>query len=250
MTTPTAPAAPAPAGGRGRAPWSTSAVVVAVLVAFGLGTALGAALQRDAGRTAADTGSVGTVSATRDLSDLPRREEGDPLAMGDVDAPVVIIEYADFRCGYCGAFSEVTLPELVRDYIDTGKVRFEWRDAPVLGVESVQAAVAGRAAAEQDLFWEYAHVVYHHTYSGAGDHSRETLVALAGQVEGLDVEAFDAALDDPALTQAVAREAQQTSALGITSTPTFVVGDQVVQGAQPVEVFRQAIDAQLAAAQE
>lgn len=246
------PASAAPRRQRTPSPWSTSAVVVAVLVAFGLGAATGAALQRDAGeRTtpAAGAPAAGAPGTTRDLADLPRREEGDPLALGDVDAPVVVVEYADFRCGYCGAFAQTTFPEIVRDYVDTGKVRYEWRDAPVLGEDSVRAAVAGRAAAAQGLFWEYADVLYAHTYAGGGDYGRETLVRLAGQVEGLDVTAFDTALDDPDLVRAVAQEAATTQALGISSTPTFVIGDQVVQGAQPVEVFRQALDAQWEAAQ-
>lgn len=165
--------------------------------------------------------------------------------MGDVDAPVVVIEYADFTCKYCGAFAENTLPALIEEYVDAGKVRIEWRDTPILSENSVTTAIAGRAAAKQNLFWEFYEVMFAHTYAGSGDYSRETLIALADTVEGLDSAAFTTALDDPALAEAVRVEGTESRGIGVISTPTFIVGEQVIQGAQPIEVFRQMLDAQL-----
>lgn len=181
-------------------------------------------------------------------SDLARRQPGDPAAKGAVDAPVVVIEYADFRCKYCALFAQDTLPALLKDYVDTGKVRFEWRDAPVLGETSLDAAVAGRAAAQQGKFWEFYGAAYDVTIDGKPDWTREKLLATAAAIPGLDRAAFEKALDDPRLRAAVDAEASDSQSVGVTSTPTFVVGDQVVSGAQPLDVFRQLIDAELAAA--
>lgn len=87
--------------------------------------------------------------------------------------------------------------------------------------------------------------MFAHTYSDSKDYGRETLVGIAGRVEGLDIAAFTAALDDPALAAAVDREADDSRKLGVSGTPTFIVGDRILQGAQPVDAFRQVIDAQL-----
>jgi protein-disulfide isomerase len=215
-----------------------------VVVALGIGTAIGARTQNTT--AAAGPAPTSTAPAQGDpLAELVRREDDDPFALGELDAPVAVIEYADFTCKYCGAFAENTLPALIEEYVDAGHVRLEWRDAPVLGEDSVTTAIAGRAAAEQDLFWEFYDVLYAHTYDGGGDYSEGTLIDLASRVDGLDLAAFETALDDPDLAAAVEQEGAQSQQIGVTSTPTFVVGDQVIQGAQPIEVFRQAIDAQL-----
>ena len=179
------------------------------------------------------------------FSELARRDQNDPFAIGDVDAPVVIIEYADFTCPYCSAFTANTLPVLLGEYVESGQVRIEWRDLPILTDHSVETAIAARAAAEQGLFWEFSREMFAHTYAGSKDYARETLVGIARGVDGLDLEAFTAALDDPELAAAVAREGQDSRAFGVAATPTFIVGDQLLQGAQSTEAFRQVIDAQL-----
>src|SRR5699024_10940926 len=90
----------------------------------------------------------------------PRREAGDPLAMGDVDAPVVLIEYSDFQCPFCGKFARDIAPEIVDKYVEEGIVRIEWRDFPYLGDDSWKGAKAGRAAAAQDKFWQFHDALY------------------------------------------------------------------------------------------
>lgn len=221
------------------------AIGASIVAALGIGAALGASTQNS---TAAPAPAPSASTEPNPLAELVRREDGDPLAIGDIDAPVVVIEYADFTCKYCGVFAENTLPALMEEYVDAGHVRIEWRDAPVLSDHSITTAIAARAAAEQGLFWEFYELLYAHTYAEVGDYSRETLVGLAGTVNGLDVDAFTAALDAPELAEAVRQEGAQSRAIGVTATPTFVVGDQVIQGAQPIETFRQIIDKQLRAA--
>jgi protein-disulfide isomerase len=181
------------------------------------------------------------------LADLVRRDPADPAALGAVDAPVVLIEYADFRCKYCALFAEETLPALVEQYVDDGTLRIEWRDAPVLGETSLDAAVAGRAAGRQGLFWELYDELYAVTIDGKPDWTREALLRAARKVPGLDEAAFTTALDDPALQAAVEAEAAESQRLGVTGTPTFVLGENVLQGAQPLAVFQQAIEAEAAA---
>lgn len=84
---------------------------------------------------------------------LARRDSGDALAVGRADAPVVMIEYSDFQCPFCGRFARETEPELNRSHVDRGVLRIEWRNFPVFGEESEQAARGrlGRRAAEEVL---------------------------------------------------------------------------------------------------
>ncbi len=192
--------------------------------------------------------SAGQPSDAPQLSQLARRDPADAAAKGDVDAPVVIIEYADFRCAYCAVFANEVLPTLMTEYVDAGLVRIEWRDAPVLGETSADAAIAAHAAGAQGLFWEYNAALYATSPTGKTEWTRDALLGIAATVPGLDVAAFTVALDDPAHAQRVVREAQESTAIGVSSTPTFIVGNAPVRGAQPLSAFRDVIEQELAAA--
>lgn len=209
-----------------------------------------AGLPRDNGADAAGPAD-GTNSAAPTLSDLARRVPTDVAAQGSVDAPVVILEYADYRCPYCAHFDRDTLPQIITDYIDAGKVRFEWRDFPIFGDESTAAAVAARAAGEQGLFWEYHTAVFAAAPDrGHPDLPTERLIDFARQVGVPDLDRFAADLNSPELAAQVRADQTEGSAIGVSSAPTFIVNDTPVVGAQPYEAFRQAIDAELAKAEK
>src|SRR5699024_10957449 len=76
---------------------------------------------------------AGSGSDAEGLSFLARRDEGDPMAMGDVDAPIVLVNYSDWRCPFCAKCARDMEPTLVSDYVETGKLRIEWRDMPIFG---------------------------------------------------------------------------------------------------------------------
>lgn len=219
-----------------------AAVVIGIMVVAGL--------PRDGGTAAEPVPtSTATDSATATLSDLARRSPVDVASQGAVDAPVVIVEYADYRCPYCAHFDRDTLPNLVSDYIDAGKVRFEWRDFPIFGDESFGAAVAARAAGEQGMFWEFHHAVYAAAPDrGHPDLPNERLVEIAQQVGVPDIDKFTADLTNPQLMAAVSADLSEGKALGVSSVPAFIVGNTPIIGAQPEAAFRQAIEAELAKA--
>lgn len=223
-------------------------VTLGVVVVAVVGIMAQTSRQNPTQTNTASPAPAATAASRSPLAQLVRRDPGDPAAIGPVDAPVVLIEYADFTCKYCAAFARQTLPTLLTQYVERGKLRIEWRDAPVLSQNSVTTAIAARAAARQNLFWEYYEALYARTFAGNADWSRKELIDIAASVDKLDLTAFTKALDDPEVTRTVQKEAATSQALGVTGTPTFVLGDQVVNGAQPIEVFRQLIDTHLAAA--
>lgn len=163
-------------------------------------------------------------------------------SLGDADAPVVMIEYSDFQCPYCGKFARETEPELIEKYVEAGTLRIEWRDFPYFGQESVNAALAARAAQEQGKFWEYHGVLYDNQKSmNSGAFSDENLSKFAREV-GLDVEKFEADAKSGKYEAAVNKDFQEGQSKGVTGTPTFFINGEALVGAQPAEVFEKAIE--------
>lgn len=184
------------------------------------------------------------------LLDLPRRDAADPMAKGDVDAPVVIMEFADYRCPFCASWGRDVQPAL-QDLIDDGTVRLEFRDRILFGEESEATALAARAAGEQGMYWEYHDAIYAAAPdSGHPDMPREKLLGFAEEIDIPDLEKFEADLDSPELREAMQADQEQGESLGVRSTPTFLVNTVALVGAQPEQVFRQAIEQELAAVTE
>lgn len=230
------------------------APAIALLAVIGLGVAaLGSSEESPPTATPTGTVSEPTTPATegsatspapeRERPTLARRTAGDPRAKGEVDAPVVMVEWADFQCPFCGRFARETAPELVEQYVDEGVLRIEWRDFPYLGPESEVAAHASRAAAEQDAFWEFHDALFAEPREpNSGALTEDAMVALADDL-GLDTEAFRATMTAPATATAVEEEFQHAQQLGVNGTPAFLVGGRPIMGAQPLEAFVQAIEA-------
>lgn len=165
--------------------------------------------------------------------------------LGDPAAPVVIREYGDFQCPSCGAFFRAIEPRIREAYIATGKARLEWHDFVWIGPESRDAANAARCAQSQDQFWEFHDLLY--TRQGgenSGAFSKPRLKGFAAEL-GLDAQSFDACVDGDRYAGAVQTDFGRVRELGLTGTPTFVIGSRRVVGAQTFEVFAAAIDAEL-----
>ncbi len=185
----------------------------------------------DAGRAPDDTWEA-----------LVRREAGDPMAMGEVDAPVVMLAYSEFQCPFCGKFARDTEPTLIEQYVADGTLRIEWRDFPYLGPESTTAARGGRAAAAQDSFWAFHDEMYADQLPpNSGRLDEDYLAGIAAEL-GLDVEQFRADMASETTEQAIAEDFAEGQAIGVTGTPAFVINGVPVIGAQPTDVFEKAIE--------
>lgn len=166
--------------------------------------------------------------------------DGDPF-VGPADAPVTIVEFGDFRCGYCRRHFEQTFAPLLSAY--EGEVRYVFRDYPILSQESLVAALAGECADDQNAFWEF----HDRAYSNQDNLTREAFIGYATEL-GLDTATFTTCLDEQQHMDEVVRDFQEGQALGVGGTPTFFINGKPLVGAQPYQVFQLRIDAALAEA--
>ncbi|AXT86889.1 disulfide bond formation protein [Aeromicrobium sp. A1-2] len=189
--------------------------------------------------------SAATVTHTQQQGigvDLARRDADDPRAIGDVEAPVVLIEYEDFRCPFCAVHARETQPQLQK-YVDDGTLRIEFHDLAIFGEQSSRAAAAGRAAAAQGRFWEFYKAVYGDAPErGHADLSDSVLMKYAQRIGVEDLEKFEADMDSAATAAAVKADAQAAYDIGASSTPLFLVNDEPILGAQPAGVFIEKIE--------
>ncbi|MBB1020360.1 MULTISPECIES: DsbA family protein [Dietzia] len=202
---------------------------------------------------AAETASASGDTAGPDAQaggdmDFVRRDADDPKAIGAVDAPVVLTEWIDLRCPFCASFSRDTLPTLIDEYVDTGRVRIEFTDVAYFGEQSEDAQIAAQAAANQDKYVDYITAVFDAAPdSGHPDLTRDVLIDFAEQVDMPDMDAFRADLDDPGVRAQAENETRTAQQLGVTAVPFFVAGQIAMSGAQPLENFRAYLDDALAA---
>lgn len=127
---------------------------------------------------------------------------------------------------------------MVQKYVEDGTLRIEWRDFPALGQESVNAALAARAAQAQGKFWEYHELLFRNQADGFSD---EQLISLAREAN-LDVEKFETDLKSGEFKDEVAQDFEQGQNAGVSGTPAFDINGQIIVGLQSVETFEQVID--------
>ena len=194
-------------------------------------------------------GFVVFQSTTSGSDKLPARTvTSSSRVLGDANAPVTIVEYADFQCPVCKRAQTSIVANLEKDYVNTGKVKIEFRMFPIIGQESWNAAQAADTAGDQGKFWEYHDALFNaQGAENGGNYTFEKLDALAATL-GLDVQKFRDTLTANTHLDAIQKEKDAGDAAGISSTPTFFVGEKKIVGAQAYSVFKAAIEAELAKA--
>ena len=165
--------------------------------------------------------------------------------LGSPDAPVTIVEFADFQCPFCGRFHQTTAKDIIAQYVKTGKARLVYRDFAFLGEESNFASQAARCAGDQGKFWQYHDYLYEHQDGeNKGAFVKDNLKRFAREL-GLNTGDFNTCLDSEKHKQGVENDTEMGRKAGVTGTPTSFVNGKLVQGAVPFVTFESAIKAAL-----
>ena len=181
--------------------------------------------------------------------------DDDPV-IGNPDAPITIIEFSDFQCPFCARFHVQTLPLLLEQYIDQGKVKLVFRDFPIQSIHpnALPASVSAECANEQGQFKPMHDMLFDNQKQWS---NQETVNALSMFSQyateiGLDQENFDSCLTSGKYIEEIRNDLDDGRSYDVTGTPGFFIGNDEIgyvelKGAQPFESFKKVIDAQLEA---
>ncbi|MFM8659394.1 MAG: DsbA family protein [Candidatus Nitrosotenuis sp.] len=173
-------------------------------------------------------------------------ENGSPI-LGDVNAPITIVEFGDYQCFYCNKFFHETEDQINENYIKTGKAKLIFKDFTIIGADSVVSAHAAHCANEQGKFWEYHDTLYKN-WNGEnnGWASADNQFKFVKEV-GLDQNAFTECMSSEKYKTVIQASSNDAKTLGLTGTPAFfIIGPNnkiiKVPGAQPYDVFVNILD--------
>ncbi|MBS0183364.1 MAG: thioredoxin domain-containing protein [Nitrospira sp.] len=179
--------------------------------------------------------------------------ETDVRVRGQANAPLTLIEYSDFTCGYCLKFFKRTWPRIQARYVDTGKVRFVYRDFPRGDQGSgLDAAMAARCAGAQGQYW----AMHDRLFSEGGQLDKQVYLRHAAALS-LDQAGFERCINDGRYTRAIFEDRQEANQWGFHGTPGFILVRTAAEptekepavaipGAFPFEMFAEEIDRLLA----
>lgn len=237
-------------GGHAHGSWSRRRLEIALL-AIAVAVVLVVAIALQSNKSHHDATSTSTSGARPPtdtsnygpLGDLARRQLNDPMALGRVDAPVVIVEFADYRCPFCAQFDRTVKPQIVSKYVDTGVVRIEFRDFPIYGAQSMSAARAGRAAAAQGRFWQFLDTVYGRApQTGHPDLPADTLIKDARDAGVPDMARFQRDMNSTAFDKSINSDLDQGNSYGLGGTPAFSINGEPIIGTRDFSTFATVID--------
>lgn len=162
---------------------------------------------------------------------------------GDESARMNFVEFGDYQCPFCGRFFQQTEPQLMKDYVDTGKAKFYFLDFVIVGQDSLTLTQGAWCADEQGKYYEYHdHVYSHQGQENTGWGTPDKVKSFVGNIGGLDVKEFSSCLDSKKYTQRAQELTQMAQNLGATGTPTLFIGNSEkgytkITGAQPYSVY-------------
>jgi len=201
----------------------------------------------------------GTQTADVGQNNQPAQQITSPqidgaAVLGDQKAPLTIFIFSDYQCPYCGKFYTESELLIRKNYVDTGKVNMVYKNLAFLGPESVSAANAAECAKDQAKFWNYHDALYNieikesqtkGNSENTGNLTRDTFKQIATDLK-MNVNDFLACYDSQKYAAEIQNDIQEANTLlPQASTPTIFIGDKVIQGAYPYDVFSQAIDTAL-----
>lgn len=178
------------------------------------------------------------------------KTDGDPF-IGSTSAPVTIAFWSDYQCPFCKKFEQETFPQIIKDYVDTGKVRIVFMDNAFLGNDSITAGEYSRAIwklyPDKYMAWREAMYTAQDQEGDQGFGNAASIDKLNATITGLDATKIAADVKANASTYKAEMDADKAEGqkAGATATPAFVIGTQLILGAYPYATFQAAIDSLL-----
>jgi protein-disulfide isomerase len=170
--------------------------------------------------------------------------------VGDTAAKTMILEISDFQCPYCKQFHDSTYGTIRREYVDKGTARMAYINLPLRSHQNAwPAAEAAMCASAQGQFWAMHDSVFNSQPRWANMPKPDTMFARIARTLRIDGSAFDKCMSSHATRPLIASDAERASSAGITSTPSFIIGDSLLGGAYPFPAFKRLIDAHIASTQ-
>lgn len=215
-----------------------------------------------------DTKDTENAQDTKDVAEVPEAQKVDFSKLtimasdhvkGDANAPVTVVVYDDFECPFCGAFEgtnagiinrlkqqnpkwEPVMPNLVKDYIDTGKVKLVYRHFPLsFHQNAMPASEASECAGAQRKFWEMHNKIF--AINGQ-ELSLEIFKQLARDLK-LDMDKYNACMDNHQMQDRVTNDMQSGQVLGVEGTPAAFINEQGISGAVPYSDFKSVVEEEL-----
>jgi len=176
-------------------------------------------------------------------------DNGSPI-LGNPNAPITLIEFGDYQCHFCNVFFHTTEDSILKNYVETGKVRMIFKDYNIIGPDSVNASHGAHCAKDQGLFWEYHDILYSNwTGENNGWASSENLGRFAQEI-GLDMNIWSECMLSEIHSQTILASNENARSLELTGTPAFfIIGSDGkttrLFGAQPFETFERVFENEL-----
>ena len=220
-----------------------STIIVSGTLAFVFGGGVSARPQTAALAPTAPSAQGDQGGLLGELSVTP--EVGDAPTLGDPNAPVTIVEFSDYECPFCSRFFDQTLARIKSEYVDTGKVKFVYKDFPIVSIhpQAQKAAESARCVREQlgdDGYW----AMHDMLFEGQQQLGVTSFKQWAREL-GVNGVQFDSCLDSGKYAEAVGADADEGVALGVNGTPTLFINDVRVVGAVPFEQIAGVIEREL-----
>jgi protein-disulfide isomerase len=223
-----------------------AAALAMVALVFSCAPANGAKQGTESGTTTRrDTAALLVPAAPQSDSDGVRADLA--RIQGSPTAPVWVIEVSDFQCPYCKQWHEQTYPKLRDEYVRTGKVRFAYINYPLAQhAHALPAAESAMCAGAQGKFWEMHDAIFVNQAKWEALPSAAPLFESLARATGVDVARWRQCVQSGKMKAWIQADHDRAQAAGANSTPSFLIGDQIFTGAQPIENLRIAIDSALA----
>lgn len=186
---------------------------------------------------------------SRKLVDL----DDDPVK-GNPDAPITLVEFADFQCPFCARFYEQTLPAIEENFVNTGKVKIVFRDFPIPNIHpnALSAHIASECANVQGKFWQYHDILFSRQQEWNKLENSQAIEKFSAYAQELNLDpSFNSCMQSQQPLAEISHDMEDARKYGSTGTPSFFVGNDElgfvkIEGAKPYEVFSNLINSQLA----